>query len=223
VLEFHILIHFLLEQSINLGCGKSLRLQQLEERSHKGQKAESHPYEASFALKAPRAWVEGVPTLMQFGRISNATETMIPVTSKPPLPVVSSPLRTYCQIYRTLHATGKHDGVPQRLPYQCVCVEVACSDRRDGHQRARAQLARKGNMGRLTLCIEHLPFPGRLWAIIDGDKFLRSTRSSHKCQFAAPRHCAIPRRACYVRSMHQGWHLSADNIGTCWGRKFGYK
>lgn len=93
-----------------------------------------------------------------------------------------------------------------------VCVEVACSDRRDGHQRARAQLARKGHMGRLTLCIEHLPFPGRLWAIIDGDKFLRSTRSSHKCQFAAPRHCAIPRRACYVRSMRQGWHLSADNI-----------
>ena len=42
----------------DLRCGKSLRLRQLEERLHKRQKAECDAYEASFALRVPRAWVE---------------------------------------------------------------------------------------------------------------------------------------------------------------------
>ena len=132
MLEFHILIHFL------RGCGKSLRLRQLKKDHTRDRKQNPNHMKSPLQFKLhalglridglrrsvtilTRSRVKGVPTLMQFGRLSNATETMIPVTSRSPLPVVSSSPRTYCQIYRVLHATGKHDGIPQRLPHQCVC------------------------------------------------------------------------------------------------------
>jgi len=151
VLQFHILIHFLLEQNASLRYGKSLRFRQPEETLHKRQKQNPTHVKPTLpfkfhALVVEDRWVNGVSdnassmvgvasehdrleselgggnlqfqgsnrleighTLMQFSRLSNATETVIPAPTKPPLPMAPFSPRTDHQICRVLHATGKYD------------------------------------------------------------------------------------------------------------------